>query len=79
MHADAPRSKRQRDPAGADAEFQRSAAVARQLGEEVHGWLDNLRLAPVGDRLVVTRGDIFTEVVLGHVRSLSARTDRRHA
>ena len=65
MHADAARRERQRDPPRPYTQLQRPAA-AGQLCEEIDGLLDDLRIAPATEPLVVARGDSLAEVVLGH-------------
>ncbi len=62
-HRDAAPGERQRDPAGADAELQRSA-VSGQPGQEVDGRLDHRGVEHLGAAVVVALGHTLTEVVV---------------
>jgi hypothetical protein len=67
VHLDAATGERQGNPARADTELERGAAVG-EPGKEVHGSLDDLAVPPAADRLVVFCSDVLSEVVLRHER-----------
>ena len=80
-HRHAAPGERQRDPAGADAELERSA-VSGQPGQEVDGRLDHGRVEHLGAAVVVALGHALTEVVLAllaaHARTVPRRVPALH-
>src|SRR5450759_4613669 len=74
VHADTTARERQRDPAGADSEFERGA-VAGQLRQEVDYGIDDRGLGHVGEQLVVSLCNGFAKVVFGHGRILTNKPE----
>ena len=65
MHANAPLGEREREASGSDAELERPACP-HQFGEEVHGWIDDIRIERFGPEGLVPLRYAFVEVVLWH-------------
>ena len=61
MHRHSPPGKRERDPAGPDAELERGSA-AGELGQELGDRVDGRRLEQLRHRPVVPLGDALVEV-----------------
>ena len=62
MEANAASAEGEGDATGADAEFKGRATTSRQVGEEVHCRINDVRLEQLGPQRPVALGDPFIEV-----------------
>ena len=77
MDANAPLAERQRNTAGADAEFE-GPAFSCQIGEEANDRINDGRLEQVSVACVVPLSHPFIEVVPGHGRTVPQAPVCRH-
>jgi hypothetical protein len=70
VHPDAPPAQRDRDPPGADAEFECRPGTGK-AGQEVHGWDDHGRVEQLRPKCLVPLSHPFIEVRLRHGISMS--------